>query len=257
MGAKFKPFFDAPDDNAGGGDSGQVTYPAHLSQMAGDLKTNEVLAGHKTITDLGQGYLDLSVQHTALQKDFENFKKTVPAPDDMIIKPGENATPEEITAFRKAIGAITSADDIGIELPKDAKWADQFAMNKLKDLAVKEGLNKSQLKSFQGLAAELSRGLMDQKIQLAKETAANVQSQLKEDWKHNYQKNYDYIYKAASHYGNDLVEHLKNHPDGNNIAVLKMLSDVGRAISEDDFHPGSAAVTDKDDFYGEMDKHLG
>ncbi len=104
--------------------------PAWISQLPDDLKGNETFTSFKTIGDLSKSYLDTmgKVKEldgiTAKNKEYEAKLSTA------IIKPGENAKPEEIATYRKAMGIPETSEEYefpqtdGVEnSPEMVKWA--------------------------------------------------------------------------------------------------------------------------------------
>lgn len=113
--------------------TGQNEVPAWISQLPVDLKGNDVLTGFKTLGDLSKSYLDLKGKTSELdgvKTELEGLKQKLP---NAIFKPGEQAAPEEIDAYHKALGIPEKATEYefpkpdGVEHdPKMVDWAQKL-----------------------------------------------------------------------------------------------------------------------------------
>ena len=80
-----------------------VVDNAWLSSVPENLRDNDVLKGHASLPEALQEYVDLKVKSVG-----------------MIAKPTEKSTPEDIAAYRKAIGVPDAVD--GYEVGKPENW---------------------------------------------------------------------------------------------------------------------------------------
>jgi hypothetical protein len=78
------------------------------SELPDALKENDTFKSYATKNDLWKGHIDLSDK----VKDYESKLANA------ILKPGENATPEEMAAYRKAIGVPDKPEDYQFTKPK-------------------------------------------------------------------------------------------------------------------------------------------
>lgn len=113
----------------GGAASGGAPWYAGLDDKApaeGQLSDKAWIENKK--------YADLS---TAV-KSFRELEKQYLS-GEKIVKPGENASPEQIDAFHKAIGRPESADGYAIEAPEGVEL-DEALVGKFRETAFKAGL---------------------------------------------------------------------------------------------------------------------
>mgnify|MGYP001467925545 CR=1 FL=1 len=152
------------------------TVPTWTEQLSADLKGNKELTKYEKISDLGKAFVELK-------------GKT----EGMVKIPGEKATPEELSAFRQAMGIPDKPE--GYELKKPDKMPegmqyDETLESKFKETANKLGLTQVQVKGifemFNG--HEIDRySFVDKFI---KENREKAVSTLKDIWKGNaYEEN--------------------------------------------------------------------
>lgn len=90
--------------------------PAWIAQLPDDLKGNETFTSFKTIGDLAKTHLETVGKVKELDGITAKNKEYEAKLANAIFKPGENAKPEEISAYRKAIGMPDAPE--GYEFPK-------------------------------------------------------------------------------------------------------------------------------------------
>jgi len=119
--------------------------------------------------------------------------------------PGENATPEEVSEFRKALGIPESLEEYQIkpdQLPEGMDWNDEIA-KPYAELAMKHNIPPAAMKELVSLHAAQEA----QKMQLMGEQFAQTKDQaiakLKTDWGSNFDKNLAKAKAAASLAGAD------------------------------------------------------
>ena len=117
-----------------------------LAQLPEDLRANEAFTGFNTAADIANALLTEKGKVSEFDgkvKDAEGKIGNLEAKlANAIFKPGQDAKPEDIAAYRKAMGVPEKADDYEIPViegiendPATVKWA--------QDLFHRIGLNKS------------------------------------------------------------------------------------------------------------------
>lgn len=203
-----------------GAGTGQEGSPAWLAQLPTDLKANEVFTGFKTIGDLGKSYLELKGQTS----EVDGLKTKL---QNAIFKPGENATPEEKAAFHKALGVPDKPADY--EFPKgEGVEHDEKMLTWARDIFHKAGLNKDQAGQISQAWDELSKNIVSD-LKGAEDTALKeVETKLKEEWKADYDKNFELSTRAFKKFAGAELSEFKAHP-----TLIKSFYEVGKAMGED------------------------
>ncbi len=140
----------AGDGGKTGGEGGGASWRDSLPD---DLKTAAPLAKFTDIPSLARSYTQLE------HRFHESGRK------DAIIKPGENATPEDWTAFHAKGGRPESADKYDIKVPDDVKAkitvTDDFVKN-FKERAFNAGLTPLQAGTLFGTVLEANVSMKEQ-----------------------------------------------------------------------------------------------
>jgi len=151
--------------------------------------------------------------------------------------PGEKATPEEMAAFRKAVGVPEKSEDYKLEkitLP-DGKEADPEWEKELKELAHKANVSQGQLSSihkwyFTKLAGEMKivKTTMDEALQTMRKKLGS-----------RYDLWNTHKTRAFEKFGDpELAALFETTGLGNHPRMLKMFGDIGEALSEHVFAQG-------------------
>lgn len=158
------------------------------------------------------------------------------------IKPlGENATPEEITAYRKQTGVPLSADGYAFEMPPGMEPSETDSAFQSEMARAMHGANvtDSQAKALSGAFNEfVARQQADTE---ATSVAAREQSvaALQKEFGADYDRNIEYARRAALDFGSaDFVEFLETKivdgtPLGDHPAFVKAFARIGRSAGED------------------------
>lgn len=153
---------------------------AWLSSVPENLRGNEALKGHSSLPEALQSYIDLKVKS-----------------GNMIAKPNENSTPEDIAAYRKAIDVPDTVEGYEVskpeDWPKDEQGNDKYLFDeayysdKLKIL-LETGAPKSVVQAMHN--ADMAYNIQKYKeFEAFKEERATKQIEaLKSVWKEDYDK---------------------------------------------------------------------
>jgi len=174
----------------------------------------------KTFTkpgDFVKSALDIKTEHEGLKAKLEGA----------IFKPGENATPEEKAAFQKALGVPDKPADY--EFPKaEGVEHDEKMLTWARDVFHKAGLNKEQAAQISQQWDEFIKGI-EQGMQESETNALKeVETKLKEEWKADYDKNFELSTRAFKKFAGTELSEFKAHP-----TLVKAFFEVGKAMGED------------------------
>jgi len=163
--------------------------------------------------------------------------------------PGENAKPEEVAAYRKAVGALESVDEYAKikpeNLPEGLDWNDDLS-KPVYELAHKYNIPAEAVKEYVALRAQQESGRIvattgELQRQLDEGTAT-----LKKDWGENYDKNLHRVAQAAKIAGVDAT----TAPGFRDPETLKGFLRLSEKLSDDVWQTGatsnSASMSAKD-----------
>lgn len=158
-----------------------------------------------------------------------------------IHKPGDNASADEIKAFREALGIPTEVDkyDLG---KFEGVQIDQTTVDWAKKLGVELGIEP---KALNKLVSEYFK--LDTSVQGAKQAEAQRQMQeglksLKTEWGDGYDRNLQRANFAAEKLGGkDLVERLVKFGAHNDPLILKTFAKAAELFGEDTMREGGVS----------------
>jgi len=206
--------------------------PAWLAQLPTDLKANEAFTGFKTIGDFSQSYLELKGKAAEADGKLQSA----------IFKPSENATPEEILAYRTAIGVPEKPADYefpkedGVEhSPEMLKWARETFHN--------IGLSKDQAAGVSKAWDTLIGAIETQQAEDAEKTLADVKEKLKTEWGANYDTNYtlsERAFNTLSKISTPLAEYTVDP------VLVKTFYEIGKIMGEDSYLQSHQSGSEKE-----------
>jgi hypothetical protein len=211
--------------DGGSGDGGQgAAQQSWRDGLSEDLKANPSLTKFEDVPSLAKGYVE--AQSLIGKKG--------------IIPPGENATPEEMSTFYNSLGRPDSVD--GYELdsfkPPDviADFWDRDGMQEVAGILHEAGLTKAQASTVIEKYAEHQANTLGQPIQQIRESKANAEKALKQEWGAAYNGKMDQakqaLHQVAEHFGMTPDEVLGSFlPDGqmvgNSVFLTKLFAEIG------------------------------
>jgi hypothetical protein len=144
-----------------------------------------------------------------------------------IFKPGDKATPEEITAFHKSLGVPEKADEY--EFPKGEGVAHDPKMIEW----AKGTFHEAKLSKEQASVVSKKWDAFMQQIAVAEKEAVekeltDANNKLKEEWKADYDKNLELSSRAFKHFSNAELGEFKAHP-----ILIRAFYNIGKAMGED------------------------
>jgi len=116
-----------------------------------------------------------------------------------IVKPGENATEEELATFRKALDVPETPDKYEFPIPEGIELSDtqKQSMDNWKEIFhanyISKGTSKVLLEALQADMAVEQEAMARANAEFVKES----ENALKEDWGNEYDKNHEYANRAA------------------------------------------------------------
>jgi hypothetical protein len=215
------------------------------AQLPDDLKTNETLTGYATLGDFAKAHLETHgkvSEYEGKVKDFEgkvgDLEKRL---TNTIQKPSENATPEELAAFHRALGVPDKPEDYKFEKPKDLPAGLDYSDGVVQwwaQVAHKAGLSdktaKTVFEEYNKMAiAQYNQQVKDLTEKVDKENST-AQAALKEKWGTEYDKNYELAVRCVEHFGGEeFGKKVVEYGLGNDPAFLEFMVNVSKVFKDD------------------------
>lgn len=237
--------FLSPDDGTGGGTlltgegangngaaavNKQGNTPANDSDNGGKgTQANGWLTTFKSEVREKYGEALSSIgSNTNLANEYFGLKEKM---DSAIFKPGEDATPEQVAAYRKSMGIPESAD--GYELAENEIVGDEMRKN-LSENYLKYGLNSEQAKNLYDDFIKMQQNGMDRLRQENVKAREESVTQLKSDWSDNYDANMEFAHKGFEAFATpELRKYMEDTGLGNNPEVVKMFYNMYTRVGND------------------------
>jgi hypothetical protein len=179
-------------------------------------------------------------------KTFEDLAKSYSALQTVIGKkanavtvPNEKSTPEEIAAFRKAIGAPDSAEGYKLkpeQLPEGLTWDDELAKG-FAEIAHKHHIPPAAMQELTARFVASESAKLEQYAKAATAELETGRTELKKEFGANFDKSIVMAKRVAQTVGLD-----PNSPGLRDPNVVKALVRFGGMISEDKLSAGNSAV---------------
>ena len=164
------------------GHGAEVQRPAWMSQI-GDIAKDEgaadKLGKFEKIGDLAKSYLELEGKLGS-----------------SIVKPGENASAEEIEAFYKSLGKPETADGYGIK-GEEAKLFREIAYN--------NNLTDEQAKAMFASLQEIGKNAAQQQKQAFEAMSKTTQKELEEEYGNQYPAKIEMLKRGIKNYGGETL----------------------------------------------------
>lgn len=182
--------------------------------------------GFKTLDEMGSRLIELD-KHAGAGR---------------VVLPGENATPEEVTAFHHAIGVPKDAKDYGafeFDGVKPDPGMDAFAREIFPKAGVTKKAAETLIKGWNGMVA---KAIADKQAADAAETAKGEES-LARAWGAKHTANLDIAQRAASHFGMTPEEVGKLKATLGVEKAMTFLHGIGNAVATDGENPDGGNST--------------
>ena len=209
-----EPAANGGDNGAGNkpnadGKSG-AAQPAWMSQIGDitkDAATAEKLSKFEKLSDFANGYLEL-------EKKLGNS----------IVKPGENASAEEIEDFYRKLGKPESADKYSIE-------GEQAAM--FREMAYKNNLTDAQAKALFQSMQEAGKNALAQQTAAFEQQAHETQAALQKEYGNDYSTKIEMLKRGVANYGGkNMAAKLQQAGLLGDYEVVKMFINLGEMSAE-------------------------
>lgn len=229
------------------GDVNQATAQAPEPSPAADVQIPEKFGGdiNKLVESYNHLESKLGSMYSLPSEDssperWQEFDQRVTSTGRYIKTPNLD-NPEEADAFFNSLGRPEKPDGYEFQIDDSIQpYVDKNLVNQYSELAHKVGLSKQQAQAL--VDFEVQRGLQ----QLHQLDAGREQSEqvLRQHWGPDYDNRMAGAKAAAAAYSEkypDAVQQLINGPEGNNPALIAMLSELGGSLRESS-HAGNTSA---------------
>lgn len=224
---------------SGGVDAGSATAETQ-SQASSDNPFASLIGADGAFKD---GWInDLPGEEYAEVRDTAANYKTLPALlkglkdskaaamqrlDGMVKLPHNESTPEEIAAYRQAIGVPENPDGYTFTAPEGVEF-DDVAVTEFKKLAHEANLTPDQASRLVQFQAQLESQVAEQANRDAEQWKQEQSQKLQEAWGNQFNGKKLLAQRAAATFGVP-----DDHPALNDATIVQALARAGEAISED------------------------
>jgi len=215
-----------------------------MAQLPDDLKENEAFTSFETIGDFAKAHLDtvgkaseLDGRVNELQGKVTTFEESITK--DYIPKLTEQSTPEEKSAFFKALGVPEKAEDY--EFPKgEGVEHDEAMTNWARDTFHKANLSKDQATLISQAWDGFIQGLNEEINRKAESSKTEADEKLKTDWGADYDENLEITKRAFQKFsGAEFDAFLDETGLGNHPVLIRAFFEIGKAMGDDTTPPGT------------------
>lgn len=208
-----------------GASSGHSPTPSvdWRSTLPEDLKSDPSLSAFTDVVSLAKSYV--STKSLVGKKG--------------VIKPEDNASPEEWDGFYKALGRPELAK-YEVSPPKDAKINEKI-FGQAKETFYKLGLLPKQAQEVVNWWTKVETDALKEQEQMVEQETKKELDALKQEWGHGYDRQIALAKMAIKDVGGqELHNYLEETGLGNDPVVIKFLAKVGKVMGEDKLR-GAAA----------------
>ncbi len=256
-----------------GADQGQQNANAEAAAetQGGSSASGAEAAAAATTAVAGHGAADW---RTGLDGDALEFAKRFASPADvakaaldlrkanssMIRVPGADAKPEQIAAFRKALGAGETVEAYEFKpAAGEASETDKIVASKVAEVMHRHHVPLTAATELHGVVTEIAASVQAEQDRVALQAREDSQASLKKEWGGDYESNTELAKRAISQFAsddlkaflNDTVisgQKLGDHPE-----LIRVFGMIGRRTGEGEFI-GAVGTDQKQGLVAELDR---
>lgn len=222
-----------PKAPEGKGSSPTSDAPAWTAQLESNLRGDERITKHKTLSELGKAYIDLQGKLQAA-----------------IIPPAEGASDDEVREYRRKLGVPDSPDDYVLDGETVAALGSPELEKNFQTWAHGVGLSKQQAATLARQFADAKNTIVSQAQQRQRSEAESRRTEteqtLKKEWGLSYDDKMTSVRRALNALTPATFQKyldqtgLGNHPD-----MIRMFARLGDEMRESPFVSGSSAKPER------------
>jgi hypothetical protein len=184
-----------------------------------------------------------------ISKSFLELHKTM---GNRVKLPGEDAEPEELSAFYQKCGRPEKPDGYTLPQLEEGQVLDENIINPIMVTAHEAGINDKAFGKLVEKYLHIEGQIKEQQEQAITQETNAVEDQLKKDWAGDYDKNIETIERVFREFSTedtrDVIKNAFNEAGlGRNPIILNWLKDIGKGMLNDTFVQGKPPKSlDKD-----------
>lgn len=215
-----------------------------ISQLPGDLQTNEAFTAHETIGDLANAHLEMAGKVNEFEGKTSEYEGTITdlntRLENSIPKLGEDATDDDRTAFYKAFGVPEDPAEYVFPETEGVEHDEQM-LTWARETFHAAKLNPDQAATISKAWDGFMVGMSEAEKQATADGIKAAEETLKGEWKADYDKNikvtergYQAFEKVVPGFAELLaVEISPGVKLGNDARMLKVFHDIGQRVGDD------------------------
>jgi hypothetical protein len=175
---------ESNEGNTEGNTTGGVTGAAEglwREQLPADLKGNETFTSYKTLGDFGKAHIETVGKVKELEGKVATIADLEGKLSGAIVKPGENATPEQIDAYHKSIGKPEKPTDYNFPvlegMERDPKFT-EWAQNTFHQIGIPKEMGEKVAAAYDAFGAALVKAQNEAHQKENQEAEAKVKAEL-------------------------------------------------------------------------------
>lgn len=196
----------------------------------------------------------LESPHDAVKSAF-NLRKEI---STRIKLPGKDAKPEDVSAYRKAVGAPEKADDY-FQAADGESDTDKAVQAKVAEVLHKHHVPAAAAGELKAVVAELGQSIQAENDRVAIEARQNAHASLKKEWGADFEGNVELAARAAREFGGDEFldfvssTHINGQKLGDHPNFIKVFGKIGRRMGEGGFI-GAVGTAERESVGQELDR---
>jgi hypothetical protein len=221
------------------GDQGTIQPAGWISALPDEYKNNDYVKTFQKPGDFVKSALEIKTERDTLNGKLGNA----------IFKPGENATPEEMAAYHKALGVPDKPDEYEFAKlegqehdPKFTEWAKgvfgEAKLTKAQATTISQKWGEYVKAQTEIMAQQAATEKADSEKAI-KETTAKLQT----EWGAKYNENIELVKRGFQKFSNKEFNSFCDETGiGNNPDFIRFIFNVGKAMGEDFSPKGSNSL---------------
>lgn len=235
----------SPDEGAGGAtdQGGTGEAPGWVAALPDELKGNDWIKGFQKPGDFAKSALDLKTKSETLETRMQGA----------IFKPGKDAKPEEVAAYRQALGVPDSPDKYDFPKAEGVEHNEQmttWARGVFHKYGVPQEAAAGITQEWDSFMQAMGASMQEANDAAAAQAVKTAEEALRTEWKQDFDKNLELTKRGYAAFDKlvpgftellQSVESAKGVKLGNDPRMSKMFKVIGDAISDDGSFPGFKA----------------
>lgn len=222
-----------PENRPNGADSGATAASEAQDTEGGEAEAQSPPDWRASLEDEGlRKVAEKFTTPAAVLKSYAELEKRL---GKSIVKPGKDASEEEVKAFHKALGVPDKPEDYKVEVPEGIEWGDddKALMDSFLGKLHSAGAPPQAVEAATAWYFETLREAEEARTAEAERIRKEGEAALRKEWGGDYDKNLALANDAIRQFGGEqLAQTLKERGLDNDPAMNRAFAEIGRRMSE-------------------------